>query len=176
MGLFNKNKQPKLTFEAVNQGFENAFDDVRGVEGQVNQRIDSWGMQHSNLRREFDELRDEIATNGVVRDLRKLEKVVNGVLEQQERMFNLFDEMNTNGVATAVNQLREEVFGTSKEEKTNGLSRIAYAMAGLEIGQEPTLAGKVDAIIEHLGIEVSVKPKEVIPAKVVTKKAKKGRK
>lgn len=41
--------------------------------------------------------------------------------------------------------------------------------------EEVTLRGKVDAIIDYLGIDVSVKQAEKIPAKLVVKKTKKGK-
>ena len=48
-------------------------------------------------------------------------------------------------------------------------------MNGISPREEATLATKVDAIIEHLGIEVSVEPEKVVktPAKIVAKKVKK---
>lgn len=39
--------------------------------------------------------------------------------------------------------------------------------------EKVTLAGKVEAILEHLGLEVDVQEEEVIPSKVVTRKVKK---
>ena len=48
-------------------------------------------------------------------------------------------------------------------------------MNGISPREEATLAAKVDAIIEHLGIEVNVEPEKVVktPAKIVAKKVKK---
>ena len=47
-----------------------------------------------------------------------------------------------------------------------------------EFPQEATLSAKVDAIIDHLGLEIKVEPErvETLPAKVKVKKIKKGRK
>lgn len=83
-----------------------------------------------------------------------------------------FEELETNGVATAINKLNKEVF----ENRKGSASHIIWAMSGLELGEEATLAGKVNAIIDHLGIDVSVKPSEkakVVASKVTKKKGKK---
>lgn len=42
--------------------------------------------------------------------------------------------------------------------------------------EELTLAGKIDAILEHFGLEVSVQQEKVVPSKVVVKKVKKAKK
>lgn len=51
-------------------------------------------------------------------------------------------------------------------------------MWGETIPQEATLSAKVDAIIDHLKLEIKVEPERVTqtPAKVSAKKTKKGRK
>lgn len=112
-------------------------------------------INHNNLANDFYELREELATNGVVRDLRKL-----------EREFAEFAEFKKH--ATAINKLNSEVFADKKASKYS----LLEALAGVEQSQDVTLAGKVDAIIAHLGIDVSVKPKEVTPVQVVTTKVK----
>lgn len=136
---------------------------------------------HNNLANDFYELRDELATNGVVRDLRRAEKEIKqlrGIIENVDAyVVNKFNELHTNGVATAINKLNEEVFNTKKQAKGNGAwdARLLMAILGKgDIPQDATLAGKVEAIIEHLGIEVSVTPekKAVVPAKAVASKVK----
>lgn len=97
----------------------------------------------------------------------------------REEFDKLQEELSTNGVATAINKLNAEVFKDRKEPNIGRFTEIMYAMNGVEMGEEPTLAGKVDAILEHLGLDVTVKPEEVKEAKIVAKKrktTKKGRK
>ena len=136
---------------------------------------------HNNLANDFYELRDELATNGVVRDLRRAEKEIKqlrGIIENVDAyVVNKFNELHTNGVATAINKLNEEVFATKKNHKSNGgwdTGLLMAAITGGPIPQDATLAGKVEAIIEHLGIEVNVQPeqKTVVPAKAVATKVK----
>lgn len=140
----------------------------------------------SGLRREFNALRDEIATNGVVRDLRKLEKENKQLRESyvnlEEHVLRRLEEIANNGVATAVNKLNKEVFSDKKEVPSLfGSSALISAMMGKEVEPDyaPTLAGQVKAIVDHLGLDFTVAPKEVKEAKVVAKKKsapkKKGR-
>lgn len=87
------------------------------------------------------------------------------------------DKLSTNGIATAINKLNQEVF---KKTKPTG-DRYKMIMSSLfkeEFSQEATLSAKVDAIIDHLGLEIKVEPErvETLPAKVKVKKIKKGRK
>lgn len=137
--------------------------------------------KHNILSYDFEELRDELATNGVVRDLRKLEREFRELRQHTATMITehdrQFDELGRNGVATAINKLNAEIFGERKEGKFDLFERLA----GAPEQQDVTLAGKVDAIVAHLGLDIQVQPKEVIPAKVVTTKVKtvtkkKGRK
>lgn len=144
-----------------------------------------------SLSTDFYSLRDEIATNGVVRDLRKLEKnhaeLERNYLRLVDFVNDRFNELDRNGMATAVNKLNKEVF-VERKNVTQGSWDLSVLFGGDAVIQEPTLAGKVNAIIEHLGIDVSVQPKEVkvTDAKVVVsklasskasvKKAKKGKK
>ncbi len=136
-------------------------------------------INHNNLANDFYELREELATNGVVRDLRKLEREFRELRQHTATMITEHDrqfrELETNGVATAINALNAEVFKDKKVAKRT----IFEAPAGVPESQDVTLAGKVDAIIEHLGIDVAVKPQEVTPSKVEVKRKpvakKKGR-
>lgn len=136
-------------------------------------------INHNNLAEDFYELRDEIATNGVVRDLRKLEKAheelkthtVNLIMEHDRQLADL----GRIGVATAINKLDKEVFNNKKSSKFSFIEMLA----GVEPSNDVTLAGKVDAIIEHLGLDISVTRREVVEPKVEVKKKpvakKKGR-
>lgn len=113
-----------------------------------------WGVV-KKLRAEFEELRGHTAV----------------MITEHDRQLR---ELETNGVATAINRLNEEVFGKSKQT-SSGLERVTLSMKGISPREEATLAAKVDAIIEHLGIEVNVEPEKVVktPAKIVAKKVKK---
>lgn len=138
---------------------------------------------HNALANDFYELREEIATNGVVRDLRKLEKGHEELVRHTSVLITDHDEqlanLKVNGVATAINRLQREVLTDKQEEQTNGFTRAMMAGMGVEPQLEPTLKGKVDAIVAHLGLDIQVQPEEVIKAKIVTKKVatpkKKGR-
>ena len=164
-------------------------DNFRGIGEEfdgVHQRIDEFDQ----LRKEFYELRDEIATNGVVRELAKLRKDHDKLREDHQELrrnttvmvnefFRKFEDLEHNGVATSINKLNAEVFDKKVDGDTSSIYRAIYAMTDVEPAQRVTLRGKLDAVIEHLGIDVSVKPREVIESKIVTKKvktAKKGKK
>lgn len=173
----------KKQLKELNEELDTSFGEVSKGFDHVNGRIDSWAVAHRDFRREFNELRDELATNGVVRDLRKLEKA-QAAFERQtlafmERIDAQFAELGTNGVATQINNLTREVFYGRKEEDSSPVVRAMYAAAGVEPIEAVTLAGKVEAIVNHLGLDITVKPQEVIEAKVEVKKKpvakKKGR-
>lgn len=154
-------------------------DNFRGIGEEfdgVHQRID----ELYQLRKDFYELRDEIATNGVVRDLVKLRKDHQELRENTtimvQEFHRKFDDLAHNGVATDIRKLNAEVFDKKVDSDTSGILRAMYTVAGMEPEQKVTLRGKIDAIIEHLGIDVSVKPREVIESEIVTKKVKKTKK
>ena len=174
---FKHNKAPKLPKKVTRAEYEDLIEFLNVV----------LITKHNNLSEDFEELRDELATNGVVRDLRKAEKEIeklHGVIEDVNKfVVDRLNELNTNGVATAIDKLNEEVFSNNKAHRGEGWDTrsLVSMLTGGPTPQYPTLAGKVDAIIAHLGIDVSVKPKEVTPAQVVTTKVKapakkKGRK
>lgn len=150
---------------------------------ETNQRIDLWARKFQTLSRDFYLLQEELATNGVVRDLRKLEKSHAELVRHTSVLITDHDEqlqsLKVNGVATAINRLQREVLTDKQEEQSNGLTRAFLAAAGAQPELEPTLKGKVDAIIAHLGLDIHVQPEEVTKAKVVAKKVaapkKKGR-
>lgn len=135
---------------------------------------------HRDLLDRYESLEDELATNGVVRDLRKLEKenetLRNALSGLSEFVHEKFDQIETNGVARSIGRLNEEVFEEQKEDRSlaflNSFTSWSFGGVG-ERPVEPTLAGKVDAIVEYLGLDVSVKEKSVTPSKVVAKKSKK---
>lgn len=159
---FKRNKAPKLPKKVTRAEYNDLVEFLNTV----------LIIKHNDLSYDFYELREELATNGVVRDLRKLEKEFNELRRHTATMITEhdrhFEEIERNGVASAINKLNAEIFGERKEGKFDLFARLA----GAPEQQEVTLAGKVDAIIAHLGIDVSVKPQEVTPAQVVTTKVK----
>lgn len=156
-------------FDQLDQELKADFDAVAVDIDRTNDRINTWVDNHKNLSKSFTNLATVLANNGVIRDLRRLEKRVDELEAENE-------SLKTNGVATAINKLNEEVFKESKDKPTGIFSATMLSAYGLERDQEPTLAGKVDAIIAHLGLNVEVQPKQVVPAKTVAKKTKKGKK
>ena len=111
---------------------------------------------------------------------RTKENIKNDIFILRERVAHVekeLDRIQTNGVATAIDKLNQEVF---KKTKPTG-DRYRMIMSNLfkeEFPQEATLSAKVDAIIDYLGLEVNVEPErvETLPAKVKAKKTRKGRK
>lgn len=90
--------------------------------------------------------------------------------ERVDRVEKELDKIQTNGVATAINKLNKEVF--EKVKKTNRMFDFAsYYLTGEPMPKEVTLAAKVDAIVEHLGLKFNVEAE-----KVSVKKTKKGSK
>lgn len=166
--------------DAVDKSFVLVGEDMDNVMG----RLDAWALRHQNLDKNLANLTDEIASNGVIRDIRNLQKELQelkvhtaALIMEHDRQLNT---ISTNGVATSINKLNREVFQDKKDSpnEENGFMGLMRMMSGSNTGPdlEATLAGKVDAIIEHLGITVEVKPQETTEAKVVAKKAKKGTK
>ena len=156
------------------QSFENVASDM----DFVLDRIEDANDRISATNNEFYALRDELATNGVVSDIRQVQRELKAL---QDDYYRFRQELDSNGVATAINKLRTEVFGKRKAKKNNDFATMMMSIYSGEVVQpeeEATLAGKVDAIIEHLGLDVTVKPEEVSEAKVVAKRKvtkKKGR-
>lgn len=111
---------------------------------------------------------------------RTKEKIKNDIFilrERVDRVQKELDKIQTNGVATAINKLNKEVF--EKTKPTGDHYKIIWGkMWGETIPQEATLSAKVDAIIDHLKLEIKVEPERVTqtPAKVSAKKTKKGSK
>lgn len=104
---------------------------------------------------------------------RTKENIKNDIFILRERVAHVekkLDQIQTNGVATAINKLDREVFQKTKPTDDH-LKTICSRMLGETVPREATLSAKVDAIIDHLGLEVNVEPK-----KVNAKKTKKGRK
>lgn len=165
----NFKRQPKAPKNVPFEAYMELVDFVNGIV-----------INHNDLASDFMELRDEIATNGVVRDLRKLEREFRELRQHTATMVTEHDrqleELGRNGVATAINKLNQEVFKDKKSSKFGFIEMLA----GVEPSNDVTLAGKVDAIIEHLGLDISVTRREVVEPKVEVKKKpapkKKGRK
>lgn len=160
---------------------DNSFNNVKIDVDSIINKIQHDNRQHDVLSKDFYELRNELATNGVIRDIRRLQKDVEFLFEFRDEVLQFQHNLGHNGVATAINKLNKEVFKTRKDEEatSNFVLDFFRGFDGTATRpQEATLAGKVDAIIEHLGLDVSVKAEEVTPAKVVAKKVvtkKKGR-
>jgi hypothetical protein len=111
---------------------------------------------------------------------RTKEKIKNDIFilrERVDRVEKELDKIQTNGVATAINKLNKEVF--EKTKPTGDYYKLIWGkMWGETIPQEATLSAKVDAIIDHLKLEIKVEPERVTqtPVKVSAKKTKKGSK
>lgn len=108
---------------------------------------------------------------------KRIEIDVEALFDRVGNLESEMDKLATNGVATAINKLNQEVFKKVKEADSAFRWASCY-LTGEPSPKEAILAAKVDAIIEYLGIEVSVEPErvETLPAKVKAKKTKKGRK
>lgn len=166
---------------------ENAAKHNVGIINQIGEFATNTFTQLQELKSDFYELRDEIATNGVVRDLRKLEKrlantqednleKVAQIEELKHELKNFKRELGTNGVATAINELRKEVNGSTKEVVISNPFLEIKSLYGFsessETPVEPTLKGKVDAIVQHLGLEFDAQPAKKTGPKVKVKVTK----
>lgn len=78
------------------------------------------------------------------------ERLVKRVDTHTER----FKEFDRNGIATAIKKLNKEVFKELREEVDyRGINHIFGSPFDVI---EPTLNGKINAIIKHLGLTLSV--------------------
>ena len=172
MKKFNKPTTLRTRIKKLVNDLNNNFRSIGEEFDAVNQRIDVFNQ----FKKEVYELRDEIATNGVVRDLAKLRMDHKELRENTSIDVNVlyrkFENLERNGVATAINKLNAEVFDKKVDDDTSDLRRLIYKMVDVEPAQKVTLRGKLDAVIEHLGLDISVKPRHVEEAKIVTKKVK----
>lgn len=101
---------------------------------------------------------------------RKNKIQLNILAERITSLEDRLDKLDTNGVATSINKLNQEVFKKVKE--TNRMFDFASCyLTGEPMPKEVTLAAKVDAIVEHLGLKFNVEAE-----KVSVKKIKKGKK
>lgn len=178
MKLFKKRAKK----QTIAQRFESLIKDLNAVFQKINEDVDAIFDNHDGLSKAFYELREELATNGVVRDLRKAEKRIEQLTEQQAELaafvIDKLNALDNNGVATAINKLNSEVFRAKKSDGSTIGALLAHLSGGEQL-EDVTLSGKVDAILDYLKIDVTVQPKQVTPAKIVTSKvktAKKGRK
>ena len=124
------------------------------------------------FRSELRKLKEELDLRFSHRD-RQINSVNNALVGLREHFEEKFRKLETNGMATAVNRLNEEVFKKEKNAKIS-YGTLIDTYFGKSLGKEVTLAGKVDAIIEFLGIDVTIQPENKTPAKAVAKKKAKG--
>jgi len=106
-----------------------------------------------------------------------LERISAEMEHHHKRIIELEAEnerLKTNEVITAINKLSKEVFKDTKEEDLSDINLAASKTMGWDTIKEPTLKSKVDAIIDHLKLDISVEAKEekVKAKKKVTKRKK----
>lgn len=100
---------------------------------------------------------------------RKNKIQLNILAERITSLEDRLDKLNTNGVATSINKLNQEVFKKVKE--TNSRFGFWYNYFGGEpLPKEVTLAAKVDAIVEHLGLKFNVEAEKVSVKKIKKEK------
>lgn len=121
------------------------------------------GLSKKQLAGELDQLWVELCG---------LRERTSSLIAEHDRQLRA---LKTNGVATAINKLNAEVFKKSKEKKIEdgwSMSRLLMQYSGgdYKTESEATLAGKVDAIIAHLGLDVEVQPEQVKKSQVVARK------
>lgn len=168
----------------VDQLIEDTQDSFDGVARDMDVLFNGQDALHEDIRqfyREFEDLRDELATNGVVRDIRKLQKDMKSVMDGLDGLRTYTQDIlsdNHYGLKDTVQRLKTEITESRKRNQRNRWDLLFNSLSGgpLEAQYEPTLAGKVDAIIEHLGLDVTVKPEEVTESKVIAKKQKPAKK
>jgi hypothetical protein len=139
----------------------------------LERNIKSIAKSYTDLASDYGRLKRHISNNGLWRAVKELKKRVDDLHTYQQNLAQILNDMNTNGVATAINKLNREVFGKSKQSGSD-IEQVLLRANGVEPRQDPTLSAKVDAIIAHLGLDVTVEPETVTrtPAKVVAKKVK----
>lgn len=145
--------------ENMTQSFKNVETDMRSV----NERIDKMGVKFNDLKNQLAAAQSSAdrATNA----LEKIKELVD-------------DRVTGNDLAeleAEIKKLTKEVFEDRKDEDTSIFTHSQYLRWYVSGGtikptQTPTLNGKVDAIIEHLKLDVEVQPEEVKEAKAVAKK------
>ena len=177
MSKFKKQTEARLASVAVNASqaerlANRAIDSVKDIDARIDQAFVNVAEDVVELESSFNELYQEIATNGVVRDIKLLKTQFAGLDEFRQEMRAFRDSLETNGVASAINKLNKEVF-VDKPAPDNFYHKLMFAFGG---EKEPTLAEKVEAIIEHLGIDVHVKPAEKAKVVASKKNVKKGKK
>jgi len=131
-----------------------------GIE-QVNhhKRIDT-------VESDLGKMIDEIEDNGVVSDLRKLQR------DFKELQGHAASTLMTH--ARRIETIQTELFKERKAKERDHMTSFVRWFGtplGLEARlEEVTIAGKVDAIIAHLGLDVTVKPEHTEEAKIEVKK------
>lgn len=175
--IFGKKLYSKLSrrMESIDASVGIGFSRVNFDIKHINSRISNLISNHSELLSSFNRLRKHFSELNVAKRLKALEE------EQLElrRAINVSSQVSSTESET-VKRLKSEVFGKQKDSESvfwnsNRMMNLLYGQ-DLEVAQEPTLAGKVDAIIEHLGIDVSVQPEKTTASKVIVNKVKKGKK
>ena len=101
---------------------------------------------------------------------KRIEIDVEALFDRVRNLESEMDKLATNGVATAINKLNREVFEKVKETNSKFGFWSSY-FSGEPLPKEPTLAAKVDAIVEYLGLKLGVEAESIS-----VKKTKKGRK
>lgn len=132
------------------------------------------------LRTKFKRFQNETEENfqGAAGDILYLDGNMKSLGKAHDKLAADYERLkrhiSNNGLWRAVKELRARI-----EEMHTYQDNMATVIRdletnGVEARQEPSLAAKVDAIIAHLGIEVSVEPEKVVktPAKIVAKKVK----
>ncbi len=140
-------------------------------------------VSFSNVKRDFNDLHKTLGglKKFVGGAYGKLVGKIRGIQAEYEALHSYVDgrfkEIDNNGVATAINKLNAEVFKNEKEGQVLFNPYSFLRGVASESQQEPTLAGKVEAILEYLKLDVNVAPEQVKKAKPVAKKiaTKKGR-
>jgi len=163
----------KKKLQQLDEDLDSSFSNVKLDINNLHGRIDRWSTQ-------FGEMRNELATNGVVGNLHRLMKSYDNLERQVAAEFDAinkkFADLESNGVVTSINKLNTEVFKDTKESKKNLITNfLDFYMNGDVTTKDITLSGKVDAIIAHLGIDIEIQPEKTTAqtVKVTTKSVNK---
>lgn len=108
---------------------------------------------------------------------KKFQELEDRVASHERDFLEFTQNLNSNGVATAINRLTKEVFGTVKKEST-ATERVMAAhwrlMDEMYEGVTIGLKDKIDAITDHLKVNLSVQ-KASTKVKVTPIKKKAGK-
>lgn len=158
----------KKQLKALDTKLEETFQSVKNSFDFSHERIDTIKNSHGNLRYAFEELKSEIETNGVVSDLAKLRKEFDELLRHSVAIMISHDKI--------LGRLESELYKERRLKKpvlTDSMTHYFGVPTNPMVPQEEvTLLGKVNTIVEFLGIELSVSPETVTEAKVKAVKSK----